>query len=138
MRNRNTRDSFSNFLLKTGKFTASLNHKEAPYYCGDHLYLQKDYFFLDGKKINYNCEIDFKQIENGFARVKKALSLPDSFFRKKLNPAPATKKEHYSYFFNNRRRRLVERLYREDIEFFGFEFQEEKNLFQKLWKNIKY
>lgn len=130
-------DSFKNFLNKTGKFTKRLNDKENIYYVGDHLYSQIDYFFLDGERINYNCEIDFDQLEVGLLKVIDDLSLKNDFFNKKLNQTSNNKKKHYSYFYNNRKKALVEKLYKDDICFFGFKYEEKKNPFQSLWSNIR-
>ena len=134
---RNTTDSFSNYLNRSGNFRKILNEKGKSYYVGDHLRLQKDYFFLNDERINYDCEIDFDRIESGFSKVVMDLSLPKNFFKKKLNQAGKEQKPHYSYFYNLRKRNLVVKKYKEDIEFFGFTFEERKNIFQRLKANLQ-
>ena len=133
----NIDDSFNNFINKKGKFTKRLNDKDQPYYAGDHLYLQKDYFFINGERINYNCEIDFDNIELGFYQLTKDLVLDNIFFDIKLNQTSLKNKKHYSYFYNSNNKSLVENVYKEDIDFFKFKFDERKRLIQKLWLKIK-
>ena len=137
MENYNKVDSLSKFINRKGKFTNLLNNKEKISYVGDHLNSQKDYFFLDGLRINYDCEINFDSLDIGFKKVIKELNLKKDFFKKKLNQSSLVKKDHYSYFYNKKKKALVENIYKQDIEFFGFKFEEKKNLIQKLWANIK-
>jgi hypothetical protein len=115
-------DSFENFIYKKGKFTNVLNDREEPYYCGDHLYLQKDYFILDGVLINYDNEINFDTIEDGFNKVINDLDLDPDFFNKKKNTTNY-KKGHYSYLYSLKSKNLVEKFYQEDIAYFKFKFE---------------
>jgi len=117
----NVQDSFENFSLKRGNFYKILNDTRQSYYCGDHLYLQKDYFFLDGKQIKYDTVIDFNNISEGFHQVIKDLDLNLDFFEKKSNVAKR-QKEHYSYYYTLKSKRLVHKLYQEDINYFNFKF----------------
>lgn len=115
-------DSFENFLFKRGGFEMVLNNRQEPTYCGDHLYLQKDYFFLDGQRILYDTEIDFDDIEKGFDKVINDLSLDAGFFDKKHN-ATQYEKQHYSYSYSLKTNKLVKKIYQKDIDFFDFTFE---------------
>jgi hypothetical protein len=134
---KNVSDSFTNFLYKKGKYKKILNDNSKNYFVGDHLYPQKDYFFLDGKRINFDVEIDFDDLENGFKKITKDLGLKNDFFKYNLNKTKKDNSDHYSYFYNNKRKLIVQNLYKEDIDFFGFEFVDLKNNFQKLMSIIK-
>lgn len=114
-------DSFENFLLKRGKFFKILNNTSQSDYCGDHLYLQKDYFFLDGDQIKYDTVIDFNNISEGFYKVIKDLNLNSDFFAEKRNAARQQKK-HYSHYYTLKTKRLVQKLYLKDINYFNFKF----------------
>lgn len=114
-------DSFENFLLKTGGFSKVLNIKTESDYCGDHLYLQKSYFFLDGKPIIYDSIIDFDRINQGFEKVINDLNLEPHFFNNKSNTRKFNKK-HYSYYYTLKTKNLVNNLYHEDISYFNFKF----------------
>ncbi|MEO2059135.1 MAG: sulfotransferase family 2 domain-containing protein [Mesonia sp.] len=128
-------DIFFNYLNKKGRFNKILNEKGEGY-SGDHLYLQKDYFFLDNKRINYNLEIDFDNLSIGFNTLQKHLNLDSSFFEKKLN-SNKNKNRHYSFYYTNEYRDLVYSIFNEDIDFFNFDFINRKSLFMKIF-NLKY
>ena len=132
----NPKDSFSNYISGTGAYDEIMNQKNSKAYVGDHLYKQKDYFFLNGQRISYEKEIDFKNLQEELPQVAKELLLPPNFFEHKLNQSPLKKKKHYSFFYNSRTQKLVENLYDEDIRFFDFNFEERKNLFQKIIANL--
>jgi hypothetical protein len=117
-------DSFENFLFKKGKFSEILNDNSTGSYCGDHLYYQKDYFYLDGKEIVYDTSIDFDAIENGFNQVINDLGLHPSFFNKKDN-ITNYEKAHYSHLYSLKSKHLVEKLYTVDIEYFKFKFEKQ-------------
>lgn len=133
---RGINDDFLNYINKKGNFDRILNDKNNNGYAGDHLYLQKDYFFLDGKRIDYNRELDFDKLNLGFLKIIQDLSLPNDFFKEKLNKSEKRHKSHYSFFYTGKRKNIVQEKYREDIEYFGFEFEEKKNLVQKLLRRI--
>lgn len=133
---RNVNDTFTNFLNKEGKYEEILNDDSKNSYAGDHLYLQKDYFFLDNERIQFDAEINFSDLETGFKKVIRDLGLKESFFKQKLNTATKEKKIHYSRFYNNKRKRMVEKKYAKDIDFFNFEFVKHKNFINKVKANI--
>jgi hypothetical protein len=120
-------DSFKNFLLKKGNFERVLTDNRRSDFCGDHLYSQKDYFFLNNEPINYDTIIDFDEIEQGFKKVVKDLNLDHDFFRK-IENVSKNKINHYSYFYTIKTKKLMDVLYKEDIEYFKFTFKNKTGL----------
>lgn len=133
---RNVHDTFINFLNREGNYKRILNDDSTNFYAGDHLYLQKDYFFLNNERIRFDTEIDFYDLNDGLNIVIRDLKLEESFFKQKLNISKRKKKRHYSFFFNEERKRLVARKYKQDILFFNFHFDERKNLLRKVILNF--
>jgi hypothetical protein len=131
MKTKGVADSFSNYLNKTGAFKGTLINDQVSHYAGDHLRLQQDYFFLDGQRIDYDREINFRDLENGLSLVADDLSLPLNFFEKRLNESQH-KKTHYSYFYNHNKKELVTEKYKQDIQFFNFKYVEKKNFLQQF------
>jgi len=83
-------------------------------------------WFLDGK-MDYimrfeNLEEDFKVVCNGIGLPKTPLPnlnfSPFSAWRRL-----SVKKEHYSYYYNNELRDLVQRAYGEDLKRFGYTYE---------------
>lgn len=133
---RNVYDTFSNYIYKKGKYERILNEKETSYYAGDHLYLQKDYFFLNEQRINFDAEINFSELNVGFKKVISDLNLCESFFRFKLNETRTVRRKHYSSFYNKRKKQMVEAKYQNDIDFFKFKFEDKKSSIEKITVNF--
>lgn len=134
---RNVKDSFQNFIYKKGYFKKILNDNSSNFYAGDHVLPQKDYFFLNGKRINYNREIEFSSLSDGLKMVINDLGLSKGFFDKKMNVSNKKKKNHYSKFYNKQKRDLVATIYKDDIEFFDFSFEDKKTLLRKMILSLK-
>lgn len=107
------RDNFYNYLNKKGEFFSVLNDRSNDSFRGDHLTPQKDYLYLDSKKIKYDTVIDFEDIDSGLKKVIKDLNLNSDAFKSKKNVSH--KKVIFSYHFNNKNRRLFDLLYEDDI-----------------------
>lgn len=135
---RNVNDTFSNYLNKKGNFKKILNDDSSAFYAGDHLNLQKSYFFLNGNKITYDTVIKFDDLNTGFKKVIKDLNLKENFFSNKLNQINKKNGLHYSFFYNNKRKKLVQNIFNEDIIFFDFKFEDKKSWFQKFIANFNY
>ena len=123
-------DTFYNFLGKNGKFYKRMNESSERGFLGYHLTPQKEYFFLDGVKIKYDLVIDFENIDHGFKTLINDLKLPSDFFDVKQNVGK--QKKHYSYYFNKRNKDLFENIFKEDIDFFNYEFENRADGF-KVW-----
>ena len=129
-------DSFSNYLNGKGKFEKVLSEKNI-LYRGDHLYPQKEYFFYNGKIIDYDSVIYFEEIKKGLNKVCSDLSLPSTFFDRKINMGK--RKKHYSFFYNKKRIKLVEELYNDDLEFFDYSFKDKKRgLKDYIYSNLSF
>ena len=128
--NKKSFDTFYNFLGKNGKFHKRMNDSSRQGFFGYHLTPQKEYFFLDGVKIKYDLVIDFENIDHGFKTLINDLKLPSDFFDVKQNVGK--QKTHYSYYFNKRNKDLFKNIYKEDIYYFNYEFENRANGF-KVW-----
>ncbi|WP_417620288.1 sulfotransferase family 2 domain-containing protein [Oceanihabitans sediminis] len=135
MKEINKEDSFCNFLQKRGRFMRSLTDNSSSNYRGDHLYKQIDYFYLNNKLINYDKVMRFENLKNELPELEKDLNLKEGFFKKKYNVNSKPNK-HYSTFYNNKRKQLVNNLYQEDIQFLGYTFEDKKSILDyiKLYK----
>jgi hypothetical protein len=125
------KDSFENFLNMTGQFEKMKNKDDISEYRADHLKTQKDYFFLNGNKIEYDSVIRFENISDGLDNVSLQLNLPSDFFSRKENVLKK-KYKHYSLFYNQKRKELVENNYSSDIDFLEYQFEDKKSLTAKI------
>ena len=80
----------------------------------------------------YDAIIDFNNLNDGLDRIAKELRLPNHFFSIHLNQSKTKRKAHYSKFYNLRAKKLVIKKYKADIEFFNFEFEDKRNVLDKL------
>ena len=122
----NIKDSFFNFINRKGKFSRVLTEKNSQFYRGDHLNKQKDYFFLDGNQIEFDKIIPFENLSNELPSLASELNLQPSFFDHRVNVSDK-KIPHYSKFYNGRRRRLINNKFISDINFLGYQFEDERN-----------
>lgn len=125
------KDSFVNFLNRKGEFEIVLTNNDTMEYRGDHLKKQIDYFYLGDKLINYNRVLRFENLEEELNLVANDLSLKPGFFNQKVNIGEK-KIWHYSKFYNKKRKNDVEELYKDDIKFFDYSFEDKRNLFDYL------
>ncbi|WMI65834.1 hypothetical protein RBH94_01420 [Aestuariibaculum sp. YM273] len=121
LRVKRVKGSFYDYLYKRKDFKKILTEKYDYDYAGDHLYKQKSYFFLNGKEIKYDKEINFDKLDNGLKSVAEDLNLDNTFFSHHINKGQG-KKDHYSKFYNFWQKWLVYFRYKEDIDFFNFKF----------------
>ena len=124
----NIKDSFFNFINKKGKFHRVLTEKNSDFYRGDHLNKQIDYFFLNGVQIEYEKVITFENLSKELPSLASDLKLPPSFFDQRVNIS-VKKISHYSKFYNRKRRKLINKRFISDINFFGYQFEDERDFF---------
>ncbi len=66
----------------------------------------------------------FENLENDFKKICQKLELEE-------DPLPKAKvlynKPHYSFFYNSKTRKRVEKLYSDDIEYFNYKFEDKKD-----------
>ena len=124
-------DSFSNFLNMSGAFKMMKDTSDLRKYRADHLLKQRDYFFLNNKQIDYDCVIRFESISKGLQTLISHLELDPSFFEKKKNVS-GKKYKHYSHFYTKERKALIDSKYGDDLQFFGYHFENKKQLVSRL------
>lgn len=124
----NGQNDFQRFMKKGDKM-----------YRGDHLTPQKDYMFLNSKPINYDKIIYFDKIklDQSLSEISEELSLPNSFFQKKVQIGKSFKK-HYSKFYTNNMKKIISEKYKEDIEYFNFSFEDKKKPLDYFKLALKY
>lgn len=125
------KDHFSNYISATGKFEEPLNDNSSPDYRGDHIQPMIDYFFLNNRAIQYDTVVRMETIQSQLEKVCQDLQLPSSFFDKKVN---ITRKffTHYSKYYNSKRKKLVDHYYANDLDYFHYSFNDEKNVWERL------
>jgi hypothetical protein len=123
MKTRKIKDSFQNYINKRGEFEEILRDRESFFYRGDHLTSQSSY--LDTEK---NSKIDkiikFENISKGVKQVLEDLKLPNWGI-------PHTNKgkkqyKHYSDFYTNTNKKLVELKYKDDIKILKYKFEDKR------------
>lgn len=122
LRVKGVKGTFYDYFFKRKEFKKILKDKHVYEYAGDHLYKQKSYFFLDGKKIKYDRVINFDDLNVGLINVANDLNLGNNFFTHHLNKSYGNKK-HYSEFYDNWKKWLVYFKYKEDVDYFNFKFE---------------
>ncbi|WP_084709069.1 sulfotransferase family 2 domain-containing protein [Aequorivita vladivostokensis] len=128
--------SFEEYINGEGGFK-EIMHKTTKRFRGDHLYPQIDYFFMHGKGINYDQIVYFENLNTGLDLVTQQLVLPRDFFTHRVNTS-SKKLAHYSLFYNNKRKRLVEEKFKKDISFLKYQFEERKTVMDKIKLPFRY
>lgn len=125
-----TYGTFTDFLRTEGKLGAAIMEPTLRYR-GDHLTRQVDYLSLDGIPINYNRIVRFEALRSGLDEVARDLALPTEVFRDhRLKRSKSL--GHYSHFYSNSRRALVDQKYGADASFLGYQFEDRRTRFGKL------
>lgn len=133
MRDQKIKDSFKNYLLKSGKFKNILQDKNTFYYRGDHTKPQTSFFDFDG-----NFKLDFigrfEKFNEDLKEICKTIKIdydPELHINKSKK-----RKRHYSMYFNNELKQIFNNSYEDDIKQLGYEFEKVqkglnfKNLFR--------
>jgi Sulfotransferase family len=121
--------TFRQYLLKMGEFDKIFSHNSEKEYRGDHLLAQTDFvndeYLLDfvGKFENLNSDI--KKINKIIVFDK----IFDIHNKRRLN-----KYKHYSLFYTNKKKKLLENIFKYDIEKFGYHFEDLRNGLKRLNK----
>lgn len=119
------RDSFFNFIYKKGDFSKVLNQKNGNFFRGDHLNSQISYFFLDGQEIIFDQVIRFENLEKELPALAKVVGLNPSVFSRKVNVL-RKKIDHYSKFYNDKRKKLIKKKYSLDTDFLNYHFDDRR------------
>lgn len=114
--------SFADFISAKGKF-ADILIRTPENFRGEHLYQQKDYFFVDGAPIQYDRVIRYEALTLGLETVSRDLNLLPTAFASRINQFPK-RIRHYSHFYSDGRKRLVETKLKHDISFLNYAFED--------------
>lgn len=136
-RTKNFEGSFEDYLFKKNSFKRFLNNEDNTFR-GDHHNPQIDYMFIDGKIINYDAILTFDKVnlDNNLKELSSNLGFNQDFLNKKVQVGSNLNK-HYSKFYNDKRKKLVYKKFKKDIEYFDFSYVDKKNLIDKLILKIK-
>lgn len=130
MRNSSANGSFSDFISAKGNFSNVLI-RTPENFRGEHLYHQKDYFFVDGAPIQYDSIIRYEALTQGLETAAQDLNLPPAAFASHINNSPK-RIRHYSHFYSDGRKRLVETEFKHDISFLNYAFEDGRTPLTRL------
>lgn len=133
--NYNLKDTFYNFIKRQGKYKKILSEYDKPSYRGDHLNNQSSYFFINGKEVKYDKVIRLENYNEEIKDLKLDKELVERFLINKTNIGKNTPK-HYSFFYNKKRKKLIEKTYKIDIDYFNYYYEEKKTFLQKIKSNL--
>lgn len=125
------KDTFKEYIYKSGNFKEALTNKESRNYRGDHLLQQTDFFDIDGF-FNLNFVGRFENLMGDLDVIKSKLNISKNFSRHDKKNLKRFK--HYSQFYNLTKKRLVEEVFPNDINKLGYSFNHNK----KGLKRLKY
>lgn len=129
---RKIKGTFKDYILRKGPFAKVLNDKSNKIYRGDHLKKQTDFFDFDGVlKLDYVGR--FEQFQKDINYIRFKLSISKKFhnhFKRNSSRYP-----HYSMFYTNTKKKLVEKNYKDDIDKLNYKFTDKKKGLNKL-KNL--
>lgn len=125
----NIKGSFKDYMNQKDEFDEILNDNSKDSFLGDHVLSQHKFFDLNG-----DLEVDFQgHFENFSSDIQVVLEQLgiDEQFDKNMNKSKRRYK-HYSQFFSNSNKKLVEEKYSKDIELFDYSFVDKRKGFYKL------
>lgn len=129
-REQNIADDFKNFIDKKGKYKEILT-KRNNLFRGDHLTPQKDYFIMNNSLVSYDRILRFESLYSDLRKVEIDLNLKRGFFDVKVN-RNIQKFDHYSLFYDQTRKNIISKKYKEDIDFLNYHFTDEKSFKDRL------
>ena len=115
--------SFKDYINATGPFTEILNDISTNRYLGDHLLEQTAFFDFNGL-LKPDFIGRFENFKEDMATIIEALGLDKGFdvFKNKGKK----KKGHYSKFYTNTNKGLVDQKYFDDIKLLNYEFEDRR------------
>lgn len=105
------RDTFENFLKSVNRIISSGN--------GKIFTSQLSFIRNSERKVDVDYIIRFEKLQEGFDEVCDKLKIPKRQLHK-LNPS--TRTENYYMYYNPSTKKLVEKMYPQDIEYFKYKF----------------
>jgi hypothetical protein len=130
MRDLSTHAFFAHYIKAQGALRANLTEPSLDFR-GDHLNLQRDYFFLQGAPIAYDRVVRFETLAQDLATVDQDLRLPFSLITRHENQFPQ-RFSHYSHFYTEKRKRLVQSKFHGDITFLNYIFEDKRTPLSRL------
>lgn len=125
--------NFKDFLLKKGKLSKILTDKSNKSYRGDHLYPQVDFLKID-EKLVVDKIIRFENLKAELKAFFKSKGLT----KKDLPHDKKSKKyfKHYSHFYQDLEKELVENIYEDDIQLLNYSFEDKRHQLSNFQKKI--
>lgn len=129
MKDRKINDSFRNFILGEGLFMDVLRDGQDMNNRACHKWKQTEFFNTsEDYKIDFIGH--FENLNNDISLINKTLGIEKKF---KIHSNKSEKgAKHYSLFYNKKNSDLIKEIYKNDIETFGYTFENKKNKFQEL------
>jgi len=131
MKDRNIKGSFKNYIYKDGVFKGVFNDNTNMYYRGDHLLPQTDFVFGD-----YSLDFigRFENLKKDIEAINKKINFSKEFNIHKNKSK--NRHNHYSLFYTNSNKKLVDNIYKEDINDLNYIFQDMRRGIYTLKKLI--
>lgn len=132
MKTRKINDSFQNYINKSGQFRKILKEKKSIFYRGDHLTPQCNYLET-GSNGKIDKVIKFENLDSGVNEILENVKLTGQI----VPHVNAGKKNyrHYSHFYTNSRKKMVDDKYKKDITELNYQFDDKRkglNWFKKF------
>lgn len=126
---RKIRDSFENYITASGKYKTILTDNSNKRYRGDHLNKQTDYLNLKGVN-DIDRVLRFENFQNDMKSLLQNLEL--SHLQIPYAKKGKRKKKHYSLFYNEEKKALIEKYYKDDIDQLDYEFIDKRGSNKKF------
>lgn len=123
--------NFRDYITRSGPFRALLRDRSTKEYRGDHLLQQSSFFNAHGV-FNMDFLGRFETLEDDVIAINKRLGIEKRFDVHKKRSA--IRKGHYSCFYTNTRKKLVDEYFWGDIKTLHYSFEDQRTGFNRLKK----
>jgi len=121
MKDRNLKGSFNDYIHKKGVYKECLSNSEDKAYRGDHLIPQTDFYATEGI-LSMDFVGKFETLSQDIELLSQKFKISHPFVsHKKRN---TDRLQHYSLFYTNSKKRLVEKVYSKDIDQLKYSFED--------------
>ncbi|WP_431111012.1 sulfotransferase family 2 domain-containing protein [Winogradskyella poriferorum] len=131
---RKIRDSFENYMNRTGDFIEVFNNSEVPEYRGDHLLSQIDFFDLQGS-LKLDKILRFESLNVEMNELLSEIGI-NKKFNSFENVSAKRNSKHYSKFYDKKSRLMVDKTYKKDIDLLGYSYLDKRNLLDKIFNSL--
>lgn len=122
--------TFKEYLNKKNEFNKIFNDDTNYNYLGDHLFPQTDFFTFEGL-----YKPDFiGRFENFNNDIQFALNILKINRKFNIHTNKGNRKELYSMFYTNTNKKLIEVIYKKDIELLNYSFDDKRSGFHLIKK----